>query len=337
MYCKKCGKYLKNDYKYCIYCGKPIYEKVTQNVGENLNIYDIVSFVGKNTEYYAYEFQKMKTKNTKISINWCSFLLGAYWFIYRKMYNYGINIIIANSIIYLFGCIIDYRFLSLMWLIIFIENVAFGVVGNYIYMNWLGKKTSEIKSSSSELYKSQMTHKISDVSNKITIIVTILILTLSYYLWSFCMYCYQSANAVSKMSEEYSEPSENYSSQINASGGMAYTGKWEDANGGAHCCFLKISSDDGINYDIMLRWDNSASESTKWYFKGTYNNSIGKLEYSDGEEIFYYTNPQGTTSSRVVYSSLSGYFLRYNDNEMYWHDYTEDLSDGCKFFKESNY
>ncbi len=47
---------------------------------------DLYAFLQTNQPVYISKFQKMQITNSKVSWNWCSFLFGAGWFAYRKMY-----------------------------------------------------------------------------------------------------------------------------------------------------------------------------------------------------------------------------------------------------------
>lgn len=43
-------------------------------------------YIKRNVDTYLEKFKKMHRNNTKISWNWCAFLFGGTWFLYRKMY-----------------------------------------------------------------------------------------------------------------------------------------------------------------------------------------------------------------------------------------------------------
>lgn len=92
---------------------------------------EVVQLIGdENTGYYQTKFQEMKSQEKKISWNGAAFFFGPIWFIYRKMYVYGyallalqvlINIMVGPSII------------------IPLYYAGMGILGNYVYMNYLEK------------------------------------------------------------------------------------------------------------------------------------------------------------------------------------------------------
>lgn len=43
-------------------------------------------YIKRNVDKYLEKFKKMHRNNTKVSWNWCAFLFGGAWFLYRKMY-----------------------------------------------------------------------------------------------------------------------------------------------------------------------------------------------------------------------------------------------------------
>ena len=97
---------------------------------------DIALLVGKNKEYYIPKFNELKTQNKKGSWNWCAFLFTPYWMIYRKMYGYGAAVLGGMFLCSLLG--------SIFSIIALAGYVAFGILGNSIYMNFLEKKTGQM-------------------------------------------------------------------------------------------------------------------------------------------------------------------------------------------------
>ncbi|MCF0132967.1 MAG: DUF2628 domain-containing protein [Blautia sp.] len=98
---------------------------------------DIELLIGKNIEYYLPKFNDMKARNTKSSWNWCAFLFTPYWMIYRKMYGYGAAVLGGAFLLSLIGGL----FLSCFSLAAYI---AFGILGNYVYMKTLEKKALQM-------------------------------------------------------------------------------------------------------------------------------------------------------------------------------------------------
>ena len=129
---------------------------------------DVVALVGTKQEYYIPKFQEMKTQNKTTSWNWAAFLFAPYWFMYRKMYSYGI---IAMSIAFLLSLINvpAISFLSLG------GYVAIGVFGNYMYMNWHEKNAQQAKTMA-EPTKSQFVQKQGGVdSTALTIAIVVMV------------------------------------------------------------------------------------------------------------------------------------------------------------------
>lgn len=126
---------------------------------------DIVQLVGTKTEYYVPKFQELKSQNKKNSWNWCAFLVTPYWLIYRKMYGYGAAVLAGAFVISLIGS----AFLSLLALA---GYIAFGVFANYVYLNYLEGKATQVKAMS-EPYRTQFIAKNSGVNSTATILTVI--------------------------------------------------------------------------------------------------------------------------------------------------------------------
>lgn len=100
--------------------------------------------VRDNVEYYEPKFRLMKATAKKTSWNWPAFLVSPFWLFYRRMYVYGIIFIVGTSIL---GGISAF-------LLPILANIALGVFGNYIYMNFLEKTISDA-SNLQEPYRSK--------------------------------------------------------------------------------------------------------------------------------------------------------------------------------------
>ncbi len=122
--CIQCQTENSAEYKYCKFCGaelpcvdrKPVWEsgdwqnQDTSNdsipVSEDISIYEMNVFVGKNNDRIVPEFVNMQKKNKKVSWCWPVFLLGLFfgffgmaaWFFYRKMNKIGF-ILLGVSIV----------------------------------------------------------------------------------------------------------------------------------------------------------------------------------------------------------------------------------------------
>lgn len=150
IYCTKCGTPNQATSSFCTKCGNRLiapennftdaktdsqgdtnsstqYTSSRQAAPENhpLDIDSaILSFIGTKTEYYVPKFQELKIQGKKISWNWFAFLWGPFWLIYRKMYEYGVILLVAEFILYA----IDFSILT--WA----SSIALGILGNYLYL-----------------------------------------------------------------------------------------------------------------------------------------------------------------------------------------------------------
>lgn len=117
---------------------------------------DLVELVGPKSEYYLPAFQKLKRENKKTSWNWPAFLFAPYWMMYRKMYTYGAAALAGFFVLSLISSTLG-TVLSLA------AYVAFGVLGNYLYMTHLEKQAQQAKMISPQ-YKQEFMTKNGGVS-----------------------------------------------------------------------------------------------------------------------------------------------------------------------------
>ncbi len=89
--------------------------------------------IGEKAEYYLEKFDSMETLRSFTSWNWCAFLFGISWMVYRKMYAFGIALWVLNNVLSLLG-------LGALSLIVW---VGMGVVGNYLYMKDIDNRTEK--------------------------------------------------------------------------------------------------------------------------------------------------------------------------------------------------
>ena len=93
----------------------------------DVSMYDRMRFVGQNQAYYGPRFNAMITKNKKASWNWSAFFFTPFWFIYRRMYDWGIGVLVSAFILSL----IPSTFVSFLLLA---GYITLGIMANYIYM-----------------------------------------------------------------------------------------------------------------------------------------------------------------------------------------------------------
>ncbi len=210
VFCTKCGAANSNDSSFCSKCGTPLvtnrttgyqppnqqqtnyyqqqgygYAQQTYTPPQNNTYYnnttyqqstysnnadidsDVVALIGTKQEYYIPKFQEMKSQNKKNTWNWVAFFFLPYWFMYRKMYGYGF----ASLGVAFFITLLNAPILSLLSLG---GYITMGIFANYIYMQWLEKQASQVKTMN-EPFRSQHIMKNGGVSS------TALILTIVGY------------------------------------------------------------------------------------------------------------------------------------------------------------
>ena len=143
LYCSRCGCQNKVSANFCYRCGSKLDDlTIETNISfnnYNENIYDYSdnssfnSLIGENESYYANKFQEIKNQNKETSWNWSAFLFAPYWFIYRKMYKYGIAFIGITALLTLINSVL-FSCVSIL------GYILVGLYGNFIYMKWLEKK-----------------------------------------------------------------------------------------------------------------------------------------------------------------------------------------------------
>lgn len=97
--------------------------------------------VGTKLDYYIPRFNNMKAQDKKSSWNWAAFFVTPYWLMYRKMYGYGIAVLIAQLVILM----IDSSFLYFAALC---GYIAIGIYGNFLYMRFLENKIVQTQNTS---------------------------------------------------------------------------------------------------------------------------------------------------------------------------------------------
>ena len=158
MFCTNCGVKLEDNAAFCHNCGVSVVKNTqtaeqaqAQNTSaEDTTVNaefaqaeteysfidnDVVELIGKEKEaFYVARFAEMKQKNKKVTWNWCAFLFGPAWMIYRKMYVYG-------GLYWLMSMLVFDR---LGYLDILVSILA-GVFGNWMYMICLEKLAVDAK------------------------------------------------------------------------------------------------------------------------------------------------------------------------------------------------
>ena len=149
MFCTKCGFNLPENVKFCPNCGTTVEtaqaaeQTSNTNTAQEPQFYeadvideDIKRLIGKKQEFYVPKFSQMKQLNKKMTWNWPAFFIGPVWFFYRKMYNYGIALMLLNMVVD--GIMPD--------VITIAVAAVVGAFANYIYMDYLEKQSLQMKS-----------------------------------------------------------------------------------------------------------------------------------------------------------------------------------------------
>lgn len=105
-------------------------------------------FYGQSVAYYERYYNKLKETKKKISWNWAAFFLNVYWFFSRKMYAYGLLVMVWKAMFTLVGYnlydnMTDARMRSLMvpWALMYIlVDVVIGMFANYLYISHMESK-----------------------------------------------------------------------------------------------------------------------------------------------------------------------------------------------------
>lgn len=160
MFCTNCGVQLKETDAFCSNCGTPVVKNSTYTQAETKEEFtapeteetvdaevvgseeaysfidnDVVALIGdKKRDFYIARFAEMKQKNKKATWNWCAFLFGPAWMIYRKMYIYGGLYWLMSILIF-----------DQLGFFDFVISILVGVFGNWLYMICLEKFAVDAK------------------------------------------------------------------------------------------------------------------------------------------------------------------------------------------------
>ena len=149
---------------------------------------DLAAVVDQNTTYYLPRFSKMEREGRALSFNWAAFLLTPYWLMFRKNYLFGtltllfslINTAISsyvqivklgwlglgsaadmynqlNEILNSGSPLAKYLYLMAgMSLVSFLISLAFGLFGNYLYLQTCVGRINKMQEQFPTTYKSQL-------------------------------------------------------------------------------------------------------------------------------------------------------------------------------------
>lgn len=98
----------------------------------------------KKADYYGEKFSEMDRTGSKVSWNWMSFLFGAVWMVYRRMY---LNTLLCWAIVILLSVLMLIPMVGfVLYLLSLIAlYICMGLFGNALYKRHLEKKYFELK------------------------------------------------------------------------------------------------------------------------------------------------------------------------------------------------
>ena len=190
MFCTKCGVNLSDDAAFCYNCGTSVVKNTqetnseqeyatesntvnaefvgTEASGDFIDD-DVEALIGEEKrDFYINRFAEMKQKNKKATWNWCAFLFGPAWMIYRKMYVYG-------GLYWLMSILV---FDKLGYLDLLVSILA-GVFGNWMYMICVEKLAVDAKALQ-EPHKSEFIKKNGGTSATAVFVGMGVVFTLSF-------------------------------------------------------------------------------------------------------------------------------------------------------------
>ncbi len=129
------------------------YERRTM---DNLFREKLAVLVGQKQDYYLERFEKMEATNSKVSWNWCAFLVSIYWMVYRRMY--------LVALVYYVGIGVITNIPYIGWIMSIAIWICTGLFGNYVYYEVL-KKRIAIADATMEPAKSEYIKKNTGVSS----------------------------------------------------------------------------------------------------------------------------------------------------------------------------
>ena len=126
--------------------------------------------------------------------------------------------------------------------------------------------------------------------------------------------------------EIYDEPQVYESSEYVPATGEDYVGAWFDET--SQRATLEITPLEDDQYEILVSWSSSASETTQWRMTGLMDGA-GDLAYENGTKVHVTYDESGeATAEETVYTDADGWFS-YAGDRLLWIDFTEETA--CDF------
>lgn len=116
-YCENCGAKLISGDEYCVYCGHKQGDPLTRATAKNANkdplggfapdedfggekAEDVALVVRSNAAKMMPKLHKISEQKVKLSWSWPSFFFGYLYYFFRKLYKYGIIVIMAQVLLF---------------------------------------------------------------------------------------------------------------------------------------------------------------------------------------------------------------------------------------------
>ncbi|MGL5347530.1 MAG: zinc-ribbon domain-containing protein [Peptostreptococcaceae bacterium] len=164
IFCSQCGQEVLKSSKFCSQCGHSLksiedsikdkaynikdsitnsetYQNFTNINGDDSikadwDNDDMINFIQKNTEFYIPKFKDMQEFDKNTSWNWGAFFFTSNWMFYRKMYGYGVGLILANIVL---------AFIPFVgWLLNLATYAVCGLYGNTLYLKHIQKQLQSV-------------------------------------------------------------------------------------------------------------------------------------------------------------------------------------------------
>ncbi|NLW55203.1 MAG: DUF2628 domain-containing protein [Firmicutes bacterium] len=137
-FCVNCGQSVDENGNFCPHCGHNMQTAAPKEPtspppqrGDITND-EYISFIGPKAHNYLFQFNKFMRygfEDFKPTWHWPAFLVGPWWFLYRKLY--------LAALIAFVACWIPY--------VNFLAKIGFGLLGNYLYFKHCNQKIASIK------------------------------------------------------------------------------------------------------------------------------------------------------------------------------------------------
>lgn len=106
-----------------------------------------------------------------------------------------------------------------------------------------------------------------------------------------------------------------------------FEGQWYEEIAGR--CTIEITPSGDDAYSISVHWGSSAFESANWEMNAVYNESTGKLEYTDAKYFIITFEDEDNFTEDVIYENGSGEFWITEEGKLGWSSANSD-DDGIK-------